>query len=99
MYTIEYAEGVAEDLADLRATDRAQILDRIDQQLTREPNAATRNKKELPGLTPPWEHIPPVWELRVNEYRVFYDVRENDLLVIVRAIRYKPPHKTTEEIL
>ena len=27
-------------------------------------------------LAPPWEHVPPVWELRVDEYRVFYDVAE-----------------------
>jgi hypothetical protein len=29
----------------------------------------------------------------------FYDVVEADRLVIVRAVRKKPPHKTTEEIL
>lgn len=39
------------------------------------------------------------WELRVGEYRVFYDVQEQARLVTVRAIRLKPPHKTTEEIL
>ena len=51
------------------------------------------------GLTPPWEHVEPVWELRVGEFRVFYDVSEEESRVIVRAIRRKPPHKTTEEIL
>jgi hypothetical protein len=30
MYLIEYADSVADDLADLRAYDRRQILDHID---------------------------------------------------------------------
>jgi mRNA-degrading endonuclease RelE of RelBE toxin-antitoxin system len=43
--------------------------------------------------------VQPVWELRVGEYRVFYDVDEVGGQVVVRAVRRKPPHKTTEEIL
>jgi mRNA-degrading endonuclease RelE of RelBE toxin-antitoxin system len=53
----------------------------------------------LRGLHPPWQHLEPVWELRVGEYRVFYDVDEASKLVMVRAVRHKPPHATTEEIL
>jgi hypothetical protein len=37
--------------------------------------------------------------LRVDEYRVFYDVDEAAEQIIVRAVRPTPPHKTTEEIL
>ena len=59
----------------------------------------TRNKKVLAGLKPPWEHEEPVWELRVGKYRVFYDVNEVDQRVMIRAVRAKPPHRTTEEIL
>jgi len=99
VYTIEYVEGVADDLAVLRAFERQQILDRIEEQLTYQPTQPTRNKKELPGLTPPWEHVDPVWELRVGQYRVFYDVADEESVVTVRAIRHKPPHRTTEEIL
>ena len=99
MFEIEFSESVAEDLADLRAFDRRQILDHIDVQLTHEPTKETRNKKELVGLNPPWEHAGPVWELRIGEFRVFYAVDEEGSRVLVRAIRHKPPHKTTEEIL
>ena len=67
--------------------------------MTYEPTQQTRNKKILIGLTPPWEYIEPVWELRIGQYRVFYDVDEEAAIVFVRAIRHKPPHKTTEEIL
>ena len=52
MFTIDFAEGVADDLAELRASDRVTILDRIDEQLSYEPLLTTRNKKVLPGLTP-----------------------------------------------
>ena len=99
MYEIEYTEDVAGDLAGLRAYERARILDRIEEQLTHEPTRQTRNKKMLIGLAPPWEHIEPVWELRIGEYRVFYDVDEEASVVVIRAIRHKPPHKTTEDIL
>lgn len=99
MYELEYAEGVAEDLKNLRATDRKRILDKIDAQLRHNPTEETRNKKILVGLKPPWEHEEPVRELRVGKFRVFYDVDEETQQVIVRAIREKPPHQTTEEIL
>lgn len=99
MFTIAYAEGVANDLAALRGFERKRILDQIDQQLAHQPAQGTRNKKILRGLAPPWEHADPVWELRVGEYRVFYDVDEAAMNVIVRAIRRKPPHKMTEEVL
>lgn len=99
MYAIEYAEGVADDLARLRVYERQQILDRIDRQLKHEPTRKTKNRKPLIGMIPPWEHVEPVWELRVGEYRVFYDVDEMASVVMIRAIRHKPPHKTIEETL
>ena len=40
------------------------------------------------GLVPPWHHVDPVWELRVGEYRVFYDVDEAESAVIIRAIKH-----------
>ena len=90
---------MADDLAKLRAYDRKQILDASEKQLAHEPTRQTRNRKILPGLIPPWEQVEPVWELRVGEYRVFYDVSEVAAVVMVRAIRHKPPHQTTEDIL
>ena len=73
MYTIEYAEGVADDLAGLRVYRRAQILDALEDQLAHEPTRQTRNRKPLIGLIPLWEHEELVWELRIGEYRVFYE--------------------------
>jgi len=99
MYTIEFAATVAEDLAELPVHRRRQVLDGIDEQLSHQPTEVTRNRKPIVGLVPPWEHEQPVWELRIGEHRVFYDVGEAAHRVTVRAIRHKPPHKTTEEIL
>jgi mRNA-degrading endonuclease RelE of RelBE toxin-antitoxin system len=99
MYRITYSSAVADDLKSLGAPERSRILDEVEVQLTYEPSRETRNRKILVGLVPPWEHVPPVWELRVGEYRVFYDIDEKAKLVMVRAIRHKPPHKTTGEII
>jgi len=99
VYLIKYTDEVSDDLADLPAYERKRILDKIDEQLIHEPMVETRNRKPLWGLDPPWEHVEPVWELRIGEYRVFYDVDEVIFIVTIRVIRHKPPHKTTEEIL
>jgi mRNA-degrading endonuclease RelE of RelBE toxin-antitoxin system len=99
VYKIEYSEGVADDLRLLRASQRAQILDRIEVQLRHEAARPARNRKIVVGLVPPWEHADPIWELRIGEYRVFYDVDQDEGTVMIRAIRHKPLHKTTEEIL
>ncbi len=84
MYEIVYSEGVADDLRRLTA------------------NHKTHEDPPISGWAawlPPWDHVDPVWELRVGEYRVFYDVDQLRAIVSVRAIRHKPPRKTTGEIL
>lgn len=99
MYRIKYAQGVVGDLSCLRAYDRFRVLDAIEAQLTHQPTQETRNRKIVFGLAPPWEHVEPIWELRVGQLRVFYDVDEAASLVTVRAVRRKPPHERTEDIL
>ena len=60
MFTLEFAQGVFDDLKALRAGERKRILDKIDEQLLHDPTEQTRNKKILVGLEPPWEHEQPV---------------------------------------
>jgi len=93
------SEGVKDDLDALRGYDRVRILDAVETQLAHAPNAATRQRKLLRNLVPPFEAIQPIWQLRVGVFRVFYDVDETANRVYVRAVRRKPPHRTTEEIL
>ena len=99
MFEIRFAESVEEDLRKIPVYYRNQILDSIEGQLVHEPEAATRNRKLLENLTPPWQTIEPIWELRVGEYRVFYDVSLGESIVYVRAVRKKPRGTKTEDIL
>ena len=99
MYEIVFAAGVRRDLKRLRPFDRGQVIDEIESQLARSPGKATTKRKVLHNLVPPFEAVPPVWQLRVGDLRVFYDVDEDERMVFVRAVRHKPGHKTTEEIL
>lgn len=99
MFEILFAESVANDFRPLRAFDRQKILDRIEQQLKYDPAVETRAKKTISGLRPPWQFEEPIWQLRVGQFRVFYDVDQEQKRVTVRAIRRKPPHATTEKVL
>ena len=99
MYEIRFAVGVARDLSALRAAERKRILDGIRRRLGHEPTRTTRHVKQLRKLSPPFEHVPPIWQLRIGDHRIFYDVDEATAVVFVRAVRRKPPHTTTEEIL
>ena len=98
MFEIRFAEGALDDLEAVARFQRGRLLDAIERQLSRTPTSPTRNRKDLPGLVPPWDQVRPVWELRVGEYRVFYDVDAEASVVIVQAIRRKG-RKTTKDIL
>ena len=98
-FAIEFSEGVKKDLARLRVYDCRILLEAIETQLTHAPHVETRNRKFLRNLIPPFEAIPPIWQLHVGTFRVFYDVNEEERRVCVRAVRRKPPHLTTEEVL
>jgi len=99
MFNVRFAEGVAQDLKRVPVFYRNQILDAIKRQLVNTPDSETRNRKILVKLVTPWEGIEPVWELRVGDYRVFYDVSRDNEVVYVRAVRRKPSGKKTEDII
>jgi mRNA-degrading endonuclease RelE of RelBE toxin-antitoxin system len=98
-YTIHIAREAEEELKAIRAYDRRRIVDEINGQLTHQPTVETRNRKPVPGASPGFEHVPPLWELRVGEHRVFYDVDAEANTVSVRAVRHKAAGQTTEEII
>ena len=98
VYQLRFARDVVADLKKLTAHDRRRVLDTMEEQLGTEPTRPTRNRKVLVNLIPPWTAEPPIWELRVGEHRIFYDVSEAERIVYVRAIRRKPPSRTTEVI-
>ena len=97
-FTVLLTERANLHLAGLRAYEQARIVDEITAQLTEEPLRRTARKKELVGAAPSFEHVPPVWQLRIDAYRVIYDVDGEARTVTVRAILYKG-EQTTREIL
>ncbi|MEK6609040.1 MAG: type II toxin-antitoxin system RelE/ParE family toxin [Myxococcota bacterium] len=98
MFRVRYARAALEHLGAVRAYDRTRILDDIDEQLAVEAITETARRKILPGATPSFEHLAPLWQLRVGEFRVFFDVDGPARTVVVRAVLHKG-HKTTGEIL
>lgn len=98
-YLIDIRDVAFDELQAIKPFHRTRIIKAIDKQLTHEPAVMTKNRKSLPTLQPEFEHEPPVWELRVGEYRVYYDVNEKAKSVVIRGVRRKPPHTTTEQIV
>ncbi len=99
MYKIAIVPDALKELKDVPAFYRRLIMVAIEKQLAHEPSKATRNRKRLDPLVTGFEYEPPLWELRVQDWRVFYDVDDEERLVLVRAIRKKPAGTTTEEIV
>ncbi len=98
MVVILYDEAAEEDMRALRVYEVRRIIHGVDRQLRKDPMTHSRRKKLLEGLVPPWDTVRPVWQLRIGDFRVFYDVDEEREEVIVRAVRRKGT-KTTKEIL
>jgi mRNA-degrading endonuclease RelE of RelBE toxin-antitoxin system len=99
VFEARFAEGVEDDLRRIRIYYRNQILDTIEEQLAHEPDTLSKNRKLLENLIPPWQTVAPIWELRVGEYRVFYDISPSESVVYVRAVRRKRRGTKTEDIL
>jgi len=87
MYEIDYTPEARQDLNSFRKFEQQHILDGIDAQLQYRPNVATRNRKKLRP------NDVAKWELRLNHFRVFYDVREVARIVKIAAIGYKRGNK------
>jgi len=96
MFTIVIAELAREHLEGLRPFDRNRILDEIGWQLRSSPTVVTARRTMLVGATPSFEHVQPIWQLRVGDFRVVYDVDRSERVVIVRAVLRKGQQRTGE---
>ncbi len=97
-YQVILTDLATDELRAFRAYDRRRIVGEIEKQLVHQPRTETRNRKPL-EINPDFEYEPPVWELRIDEFRVFYDVNESEQVVFIRAVRRKRHGQTTEEII
>lgn len=98
-FSIQMMGSAIRELKALRAFDQRRVSDAISQQLEHEPTVPMRNRKGLDAPPADFDYVPPLWEVRVGEYRVFYDVNEAGQTVFVRAIRRKDAGQTTEDVL
>jgi mRNA-degrading endonuclease RelE of RelBE toxin-antitoxin system len=89
-YAIEFSEQALADLLELRAFDRATIMEAISTMLTHEPTIEARNRKPLQRELPPGLLDTPqgavVWELRVGDFRVYYDVEPDTKVLVIRVV-------------
>ena len=85
-FTIELLADAQRQLRELRAYDRTRILSEIRGQLEHQASVESRNRKQLE------DHPVAGWELRVGDWRVFYDIEaieEAEELVVIVAIGRK----------
>lgn len=99
LYRIELTPAALRGLRRLRSFDRVRIAEEIRTGLANQPTIETRLRKRIEREDVPFEHVPPLWQLRVGRFRVFYDVDEAEQLVTVYRVVEKPPNKTTQEVL
>jgi mRNA-degrading endonuclease RelE of RelBE toxin-antitoxin system len=98
-FAVQIVPSAIREIQSFRAYYQRLISDAIDCQLHDQPTVSTRHRKPLPVTEASFAFEPPLWELRVGDIRVFYDVDEEQQTVYVRAVRDKPPHSTTEDVL
>lgn len=92
-WTIRFDRVALDELAALRPYDRTRIMAAIGTHLRHRPTAPTARRKRIVRETGE-----AIWQLRVSDHRVFYDVDAATKRVIVRRIRAKG-RLTTEDIL
>jgi len=83
-FEVRYSTTAAKQLKRLRAFDRATILDEIERTLTTNPTM--QSKAKVKKLRQP---APTQYRLRVEDFRVFYDVDDVSHLVDVVQILSK----------
>lgn len=98
MFAITMVPSAIRELQGVPAFYRRLVMVAIETQLPHEPQRAARNRKCLQPLAAGFEHEEPLWELRVSDWRIFYDIDEGQQVVTIRAIRRKAAGRTTREI-
>ena len=71
-FAIEWTASAISHLQSYRKYEQKIVLDAADEQLAHQPNVEMRNRKRL------GDNVLATWELRVRNYRIFYDIVLND---------------------
>jgi len=83
MYNIEFSTEAIEDLKSFRKFEQKIILTEIEDQLQYEPTIETRNRFRMQP------NDAAEWELRVDRFRVFYNVEQDVQIVSIEVIGFK----------
>ena len=83
MFIIAFTVSAFDDIRWFRKHEQKTIFDGIEAQLAFQPNVETRNRKSLrPNQVSEWE-------VRIDRYRVFYDVNVARSVVEVKMVGQK----------
>lgn len=81
-FSIQLTASAIEDLDHFRKNERRVISEGMALFLTHDANVETKRRKALrPNRISKWE-------LRIDEYRIFYDIEENDVVKVI-AVGHK----------
>ena len=88
-FDIEFTEVAATHVRLYRKFEQRVILDGVEAQLTYDADIETRNRKQL------GENELSDWELRIEKFRVFYDIliEGNRQIVKIKAVGHKEHNK------
>lgn len=83
MFTVDFTVDAIDDLQIFRKFECQRIFTAIEEQLTHQPSVETRNRKPLD------RNELAEWELRVDPFRIFYDVDHASAVVTIIAVGKK----------
>jgi mRNA interferase RelE/StbE len=79
LFQVQYEPRAEKELAKLDKPVARRLLDAIDRLAE---NPSPNNSKVLKGFTR-------VWRLRVGDYRVIYEIRDSELIILVLEIGHR----------
>lgn len=83
MFEIKFTEEAIDDLQWFKKAEQSHIVRELETIVSQEPTTETRNRKRLR----PNELAE--WEVRIGDFRVFYDVDQEKDLIKIEAVGYK----------
>ena len=92
LFELRLTDEAQDDLKELRAFDRTRVVKGLEQQLTHQPQQVSKSRIK--------RMVEPFWcqyRLRVDEFRVYYDVDDTNQVVNVLRIIEKGSDTTPEQ--
>jgi mRNA-degrading endonuclease RelE of RelBE toxin-antitoxin system len=91
-YEIRYADEAVADIRGLRKLDQRKVMDGIELHLAHQPKLASKSRiKEM--KQPFWSQ----YRLRIDDFRVYYDVDDESTVVNVLRVLEKTNQPTQEK--